>query len=292
MPISVQCPGCGKSLHGKDELAGKRVKCPKCGQIISIPAILSSAPEATLTIPSPLPAPAAAAPQVASKRPTTSDTPANSRIEFTGITQSVGPFEYVGWLIWVLAMSLVPIGLLLDWKPELLSKGFLLSGALAVSCIVMLGIDTHRNNLHVLRRSRLELSNIERLPPMGWIGLTALLWGIVFPIYLAKRPRLIAAARTTIDKHLYMSSEEVFSEDVKSGRAGLMARIAFILSLTSVIPLLGSHCLGLIGLVLGVIAVTGRPCRGFAIATVGLSSFFFIVYSVVYVYLETHPGSW
>ena len=37
MPISVQCPGCGKSLHGKDELAGKRAKCPKCGHPFSVP---------------------------------------------------------------------------------------------------------------------------------------------------------------------------------------------------------------------------------------------------------------
>lgn len=38
MPISVQCPGCGKGLHGKDELAGKRVKCPKCGHEFAFPA--------------------------------------------------------------------------------------------------------------------------------------------------------------------------------------------------------------------------------------------------------------
>ncbi len=37
MPISVQCPGCGKKLKAKDELAGKRVKCPSCGQVLGIP---------------------------------------------------------------------------------------------------------------------------------------------------------------------------------------------------------------------------------------------------------------
>lgn len=36
MPISVQC-ACGKKLQVKDELAGKRGKCPACGQVLNIP---------------------------------------------------------------------------------------------------------------------------------------------------------------------------------------------------------------------------------------------------------------
>ena len=35
--IEVACLGCGKLLKAKDELAGKRVKCPKCGGIIRLP---------------------------------------------------------------------------------------------------------------------------------------------------------------------------------------------------------------------------------------------------------------
>jgi ribosomal protein S27E len=38
MSISVQCPGCEKTLKAKDELAGKRVKCLACGQVILVPA--------------------------------------------------------------------------------------------------------------------------------------------------------------------------------------------------------------------------------------------------------------
>ncbi len=37
MPIRVTCQ-CGASFQAKDALAGKRVKCPKCGQPLSIPA--------------------------------------------------------------------------------------------------------------------------------------------------------------------------------------------------------------------------------------------------------------
>lgn len=38
MPIKVQCPSCSKSFKAKDELAGRRVKCPGCKQPINIPA--------------------------------------------------------------------------------------------------------------------------------------------------------------------------------------------------------------------------------------------------------------
>lgn len=52
MAISVQCSGCEKKLKVKDELAGMRVKCPSCGQVIVIPAVRpASQPKAP--IPSP-----------------------------------------------------------------------------------------------------------------------------------------------------------------------------------------------------------------------------------------------
>src|SRR3989304_8582649 len=34
MPIQLTCSGCGVSLNRKDELRGKRVKCPKCGHVM------------------------------------------------------------------------------------------------------------------------------------------------------------------------------------------------------------------------------------------------------------------
>src|SRR5206468_10781389 len=38
MAINLQCPGCKKNLKTKDDLVGKRVKCPGCGQLIMVPA--------------------------------------------------------------------------------------------------------------------------------------------------------------------------------------------------------------------------------------------------------------
>ena len=37
MAIAFDC-ACGKSLHAKDELAGKKTRCPGCGSILTIPA--------------------------------------------------------------------------------------------------------------------------------------------------------------------------------------------------------------------------------------------------------------
>lgn len=49
MPIRVICPGCQQALSVKDELAGRRGKCPKCSGVIQIPAA-ASAPSADAAI--------------------------------------------------------------------------------------------------------------------------------------------------------------------------------------------------------------------------------------------------
>ena len=35
MPIQIACP-CGKSLHVRDELSGKKIKCPACGGVLAV----------------------------------------------------------------------------------------------------------------------------------------------------------------------------------------------------------------------------------------------------------------
>ncbi len=37
MSIPLKCPKCLSEFKAKDKLAGKRVKCPQCGQGISVP---------------------------------------------------------------------------------------------------------------------------------------------------------------------------------------------------------------------------------------------------------------
>jgi hypothetical protein len=36
-PFAVTCPGCGKNLRARPELAGKKVKCPQCGKAVLVP---------------------------------------------------------------------------------------------------------------------------------------------------------------------------------------------------------------------------------------------------------------
>ncbi len=37
MSISFQCDGCGKSLSAVPAMAGRRVKCRECGNVVQIP---------------------------------------------------------------------------------------------------------------------------------------------------------------------------------------------------------------------------------------------------------------
>lgn len=37
MGIRVTCNSCGKELNAKDDSAGKKVKCPGCGDVLAIP---------------------------------------------------------------------------------------------------------------------------------------------------------------------------------------------------------------------------------------------------------------
>ncbi|HEX5273050.1 MAG TPA: hypothetical protein VFW33_21280 [Gemmataceae bacterium] len=42
MPIAFSCP-CGRALRVKDELAGRRVKCPACGEALTVPSVQAAA---------------------------------------------------------------------------------------------------------------------------------------------------------------------------------------------------------------------------------------------------------
>src|SRR4051812_3267328 len=89
MSISVQCSGCAKKLLVKDELSGKRVKCPNCGQVCRVPVgtqrTPNSAPQPSLPATPPVQVPSAnpprhptpaAPPPAASPPPATEGQPA------------------------------------------------------------------------------------------------------------------------------------------------------------------------------------------------------------------------
>src|SRR4051812_39377192 len=43
MPVAVAC-ACGAAFNLRDEFAGKRLKCPKCGSTVTAPALAGVAP--------------------------------------------------------------------------------------------------------------------------------------------------------------------------------------------------------------------------------------------------------
>ena len=38
MSLSITCSNCDKTLKVKEELAGKKIRCPECSTAISVPA--------------------------------------------------------------------------------------------------------------------------------------------------------------------------------------------------------------------------------------------------------------
>ena len=46
MAIVVPCPGCKQSLKVSDQVAGKKVKCPKCSAAVSVPTVTGNGPSA------------------------------------------------------------------------------------------------------------------------------------------------------------------------------------------------------------------------------------------------------
>lgn len=49
--MRFRCPKCGKGIKAADEMAGKRGKCPACGQILDVPAVANGNERKTSTKP-------------------------------------------------------------------------------------------------------------------------------------------------------------------------------------------------------------------------------------------------
>ena len=38
MPTKMNCPGCQTPLRLREDMAGKKIKCPRCAQVVAVPA--------------------------------------------------------------------------------------------------------------------------------------------------------------------------------------------------------------------------------------------------------------
>lgn len=44
MSLQIQCPGCSANLRAKPEMAGKRLKCPQCQKVLTVPPMREESP--------------------------------------------------------------------------------------------------------------------------------------------------------------------------------------------------------------------------------------------------------
>jgi RsiW-degrading membrane proteinase PrsW (M82 family) len=116
MAIKFSC-ACGKEFQAKDELAGRRAKCPACGNILTIPRPAAAPAEPDiygLADPDPQPAmrpvarPAVAVPSTYHPTSVAPKTPARAKKPGRPepLAEGSSPREY---LYWVLVLALVPL---------------------------------------------------------------------------------------------------------------------------------------------------------------------------------------
>ena len=106
MAISFACD-CGKAFQVKDELAGRRARCPACGRILTVPPAAPAAATYDLAEPVAPPSPPIARPSTDRPAPAeaVSAPPTKQRPAAPPVAASA-PLEY---LYWVLILALVPL---------------------------------------------------------------------------------------------------------------------------------------------------------------------------------------
>jgi phage FluMu protein Com len=121
MPIRLKCEKCGKALRAADGAAGKRVRCPGCGTVLTVPTPPANPPFAeAVALEESAPAPAPASVQKPSPQATAAAAP-------------VGKKKKTG-LIIALVAAVIVVGLIVAGKGVLLAA--LISLGLVVLCIV------------------------------------------------------------------------------------------------------------------------------------------------------------
>jgi predicted Zn finger-like uncharacterized protein len=76
MPIVVSCPSCSARFNAKDEWAGRKAKCPKCGTVLTVPAAGPADAPAPPAAPKPSPSPKPPAAATPAPRPVPKPEPA------------------------------------------------------------------------------------------------------------------------------------------------------------------------------------------------------------------------
>jgi hypothetical protein len=89
MPIRVKCESCKKTLSVKDHLAGKKIKCPVCQNVVIVPA--APPPKTPTTTPASKPAPpGTSTKRVAAAKPASAHTPTPDKTKSNGAPTQAG----------------------------------------------------------------------------------------------------------------------------------------------------------------------------------------------------------
>lgn len=106
-------------------------------------------------------------------------------------------FVVAGWIVFSIVTLLLVFALLLavDGSDSSGCRGLAIMGVL--TSMIMVGVDGARHDISLLKRSSLPLTGLERTTTANWVVGVWLIWIVFFPLYLAKRKKLVAAAWET-----------------------------------------------------------------------------------------------
>jgi RsiW-degrading membrane proteinase PrsW (M82 family) len=123
MPISIECPACGRRLKANDALAGRRLPCPSCRSEVEVPAPASAEETAAaLLLESDAAAPAAPPPEYTPMpvpaAPAPASRPGPVAIKTLPPLRSNEPPAWLRHLHWALALALIPLAVTLLRKGD------------------------------------------------------------------------------------------------------------------------------------------------------------------------------
>src|SRR5262245_9059912 len=114
MPISIECPACGRRLKANDALAGRRLPCPNCRDEVEVPAPANAEDAAAaLLLGSDAAAPAPPPPEFTSSpvpaAPVRGARPGPVAIKELPPLRSNETPAWLRHLHWALALALIPL---------------------------------------------------------------------------------------------------------------------------------------------------------------------------------------
>jgi hypothetical protein len=111
MAISLSCVSCQRKIKAKDEHAGRKIKCPECGQVLTVPPAVPAAEEETTR--EPAPRQDTEAPEPRRRRPGGILSMDTNQLGEAFKNFDVRRFTIVGWLLFAVSVAVAALGYVL-----------------------------------------------------------------------------------------------------------------------------------------------------------------------------------